>query len=114
MGVSISPNIAQEIKENTLHDLSEIEVNINNIGAFSNTWEDHLIALDRLLEHLQSKGFIINPLKCKWDFQETDFLGHWLMPMGIKPWQNRIDVIHNIMGTKRLMACWRFQHAMNE
>ena len=89
MGVSISPNIAQEIIENTLHDLSEIEVNINNIGAFSNTWEDHLIALDRLLEHLQSKGFIINPLKCKWDSQEIDFLGHWLMPMGIKPWQKQ-------------------------
>ena len=93
MGVSASPDIAQEIMERVLGHLEELEIYLDDLAAFSDTWEDHLILLDKVLTILQEKGFAVNPLKCEWGIQETDFLGHWMTPTGIKPWRKKIDAI---------------------
>jgi hypothetical protein len=94
MGISAAPDIAQEIMERVLSDLlDKLEVYLDDIAAFSNSWEDHLVLLDKLFTVLQDKGFAVNPLKCEWGIQETDFLGHWLTPTGVKPWRKKIDAI---------------------
>jgi Reverse transcriptase (RNA-dependent DNA polymerase) len=91
MGVNQSPDIAQEIMECVLSSIvEEIECYINDITAFSDDWESHKTLLNKLLTKLQNAGFTINPLKCKWALQETNFLGHWLTPTGIKPWEKKV------------------------
>ena len=93
MGVSESPDIATEKMHAVLDDIEGIEFYMDDIGVFSSTWPAHLSLLSTVLGRLEQVGFTINPLKCEWAVQETDFLGHWLTPKGIKPWRKKVDAI---------------------
>ena len=94
MGVCQSPDIAQEVMEKVLRDISnDIEVYIDDIGIFSNDWRDHMRVLDLVCKRLESKGFSVNPLKCEFGVKESDFLGHWLTPHGVKPLRKKIQGI---------------------
>ena len=81
---------------------------IDDIACFSQDYDQHMTLLDTVLSKLQNAGFTVNPLKCEWAVKETDFLGHWLTPNGIKPWQKKVDVILNLShptNIKELRSC---------
>jgi hypothetical protein len=46
---SFQPDIAQEAMEDLLRKFKEVDVYINDIGIFSNTWSDHITSLAKIL-----------------------------------------------------------------
>jgi hypothetical protein len=87
MGVKQTPDFSQQVMEDVLWDIKEIEAYIDDVGVFTNgDFECHSASLDKVLKRLEENNFTVNPLKCDWAIQETNFLGFWLTPKGLKPW----------------------------
>ena len=93
MGIKQSPDIAQANMENLFRDFDEVDVYIDDSGIFSNNWKPHIESIHKVLSLLLKANFTVNPLKCEWAVQETDWLGYWLTPYGLKPWRKKIDAI---------------------
>ena len=62
MGLKFSHNLSQEVMENIFHDVEDAEVYIDNIGVFSNSWEEHMAILSKTLTLLQDNGFTVTGL----------------------------------------------------
>jgi hypothetical protein len=115
MGMTCSSYFAQETMENIFCDLRDegAEVYIDNIGAFSDDWKLHMTLLCKILHLLQDNGFSVNPLKCSWAIKETDWLGYWLTPSGLKPWKKKIDAILSMDAPKNIKQHFGFIGMVN-
>ncbi len=52
MGLKCSPDFTQEVMENIFCDVEDVGVYIDDIGAFSNSWEEHMALLCRIFNLL--------------------------------------------------------------
>ena len=66
MELKCSPDIVQSIMESVLAGINHADIYIDDVGAFSQTWDHHIKLLGDILSHLRENGFTINPLKCGW------------------------------------------------
>jgi hypothetical protein len=94
MGFTNSPSWAQAVLEEIFDDvIRNIECFIDDIGIFDDDWSKHIAMIDLVLGCLEDHGFTVNPQKCEWAVAETDWLGSWMTPTGLKPWQKKIEPI---------------------
>lgn len=59
------------------------------LGNFHVNLQAHCASLSKVLTVLEHNNLTINTSKCKWGVKESDWLGYWLTPTGLKPWKNR-------------------------
>ena len=65
VGLVNSPVFAQSRMEEVLRKVEDTEIYIDDIGIFSNSWDNHLKRLDTVLNKLQENNFVINPRTCE-------------------------------------------------
>ena len=56
-----------------------------DILVFSPSLDDHLKHLGQVLNRLSQAGLKLKPSKCHCVIQQVEYLGHIIMPQGIKP-----------------------------
>jgi hypothetical protein len=72
------------------------------------------MAMSKILQQLEDNSSCINPLKCEWAVQETDWLGYWLTLDGIHPWKKKkIKAILQLNSPKNTMQVCSFISAVN-
>ena len=52
--------------EEKLQDFEFCKIFIDDVGIFSDSYEEHMQHLILILRELQDNGFTVNPLKCEW------------------------------------------------
>jgi hypothetical protein len=73
--------------------MTDVKVYIVGIGIWAQSWEHHQQIVAEVLELLKVNDFTVSPHKCEWAIQETNWIGYWLTPEGLKPWRKQIEGI---------------------
>ena len=114
MGLANSPDWAQATMEEIFRDmLHKVEVYLDDVGIFDNTWEEHLQTVEKVLTRLQDHDFTVKPEKCEWAVRETSFLGFWLTPTGLKQWPRKVEAILKLDKPKTLKQLRAFVGMVN-
>jgi len=113
MGCCQSTDFAQEVMESVLQDIQDIEACLDDVGVFNKDWASHLKVLEVVLTRLEANNFVINPLKCEWGAQETDFLGHWMTPTATQPWKKKVEAILRLDAPRNIKDVRSFVGAVN-
>ena len=65
MRIKVSPDFAQSMIKKMLHDLC-IDIYMNDVGILSKySFDNNMIIVDKVLEHLAQDEMKCNQLKCK-------------------------------------------------
>lgn len=76
-GLRNAPASFQRCMDSILgHLLSSTCVYIDDVLVFSDSWDDHLVHVQQVLEALADAGLTANPSKCVWGARSLSYLGH--------------------------------------
>ncbi|GFR17806.1 transposon Ty3-I Gag-Pol polyprotein [Trichonephila clavata] len=79
-GLCNAPGTFKRIVDNLLRHF-KWSTCLDDIIVFSETFENHLIRLERVLKCLQEAGLVLNPYKCLFAAREIKILGHLAEPL---------------------------------
>uniref|UniRef100_A0AAX7U441 Gypsy retrotransposon integrase-like protein 1 n=1 Tax=Astatotilapia calliptera TaxID=8154 RepID=A0AAX7U441_ASTCA len=95
-GLHGAPATFQRLMDRVLCGLSEFAAAyLDDIVIYSQTWEEHLKHLEKVLERLREAGLTANSAKCVFAKAETEYLGFVIGNGVIKPQVSKISAIES-------------------
>lgn len=97
MGLANAPATYQRLMEDCLGDLhlNICLVFLDDIIIFSDTFEEHLERIDRVLIRLQECGLKLNPKKCSFCQEKVKYVGHVVSARGIEADPEKCEKVRN-------------------
>ena len=92
-GVSSAPGIFQRAMENLLRGIRGVVVYIDDILITGVTNEEHKMALEEVLQRLETANLRLKKLKCRFMQDSVTFLGHKIYANGIHPLPEKVRAI---------------------
>jgi hypothetical protein len=93
MGLLGCPASFQRLMDGVLRNISNVIVFIDDLLVHTQTHEEHIQVLEKVLERLHTNNLKINLEKCFFGNKEVSYLGFTLMPAGIKRGKNKLRPI---------------------
>ena len=94
-GLSGAPATFQRLMDQVIRGLPFANAYLDDLVIFSNTWEEHLAHLRRVLERLMAANLTIKMKKCQFGMQECTYLGHTIGNGTTRPEQKKVETIVN-------------------
>ena len=90
-----APATFQRTMTNILEDMigKNIYVYIDDIAIYTTTFEEHMVALQEVLNRLRKNGLFLKPKKCTIAAPSIELLGHIIDHQGIRMAPSRISAI---------------------
>jgi len=81
-GLINSPSTFVKLMREVLDGLSSVTFYFDNVIIHTQTWEDHIDALQSVIDRLRYHQLTLKPSKCKLGYFQIDYLGFVLGPSG--------------------------------
>lgn len=94
-GLRNAAQMFQRFIDQVLHGLHFCYAYIDDLLIASSSPDDHKQHLRLVLERLNDHGILINPAKCVFGAEQLDFLGHHVDSQGIRPLEEKVEVVRD-------------------
>jgi hypothetical protein len=96
-GLTNAPATFQRMMQEVLEDLfyTNALAYIDDVNVHSKTFEEHLKYLEEVFKRLRKAGLKLQMDKCKFCFNEIEFLGYIIGKDGIKTDEKKVEKIKN-------------------
>ena len=87
-GLTNAPSVFQHLMQrlmglNPTEGPDFVSVDIDDVLVFSQTLEEHLVHLRKVIERLEEARLKLKPSKCNFIRKEVEYLGHLITPRGL-------------------------------
>lgn len=84
-GLCNAPSTYQRIADSTLKNTTHSHPYIDDVLTHSHSFEEHLVDLRQVLLSYRNSKLQLRKTKCKFGYQQIEFVGHLLTPSGHQP-----------------------------
>ena len=97
MGLCNAPSTFQRLMQSVMHDMlfKEIVVYLDDILVHSDSFDAHLVKLEKVFNRLRDAGLKLQPDKCHFVKKSVKFLGHVISGDGISTDPNKTTAIES-------------------